>query len=300
VRFTVERGGQERYSYTATTDANGSVELGVPAGEAVPSGHLVVTADLLDAAGEVTSTDSLDTVVDGATIQLTPAFLTTRAGTPYAALTATLSDARGAMANVPVTFTLPTGSPGATFPGGQTTATVNTGANGIAVAPQMTARTTVGTFLVTVSAEGAPDATEAMAAQYGFSPFGSPISNNGTTTRNANANTPMKISALLADGSRIPDATARALVQANRVQIRWREAGSTGDWTADTSLAAYDAKQHAFTADLKGPKLGWKKGRTYTVTVRILPALDDVTPPGESVVNGSFDLGSSSFTIRLT
>jgi len=32
---------------------------------------------------------------------------------------------------------------------------------------------------------------------------------------------------------------------------------------------------------------------------RILPAANDVMPPGEDPVNGSFDLGSRSFTIRL-
>jgi hypothetical protein len=296
VKLTVERAGQQLYSYTATTDATGSVELGAPAGQALPSGHLLVTAELVG----TQSKDTLEIVEDGATIQSSPTFLTTRAGTAYPSLTATLTDARGPMAGVPVTFTLPSGSPGATFSGGRTTVTVTTGDDGAATAPTMTARTTVGTFALTIFAEGATSVTEAMAAQYGFGPFGSPISNTGTTTRNANANTPMKISALMADGSRIPDATAQALVRAHRVQIRWRESGSTGDWTADTDLAAYDAKQHEFTADLKGPVLGWQKGRTYTVTVRILPAAGDVTPPGEDVVNGSFDLGSSSFTIKLS
>jgi hypothetical protein len=33
--------------------------------------------------------------------------------------------------------------------------------------------------------------------------------------------------------------------------------------------------------------------------LRILPAANDVKPVGEDPVNGSFDLGSRSFTIRL-
>ena len=95
-------------------------------------------------------------------------------------LTATLTDARGPMAGVPVTFTLPSGSPGATFPGGAVTATETTDDQGVAVAPQLTARTTVGTFAATVSADGAPMQTEAMAAQYGFGPFAAPVSDTGT------------------------------------------------------------------------------------------------------------------------
>ncbi len=76
-----------------------------------------------------------------------------------------------------------------------------------------------------------------MAAQYGFGPF--------------------------ADDSRISDATAKGLVQAGRVQIRWREAGSSGPSTADTGLAAYDTTLHAFTADLKAPRrAGRREGPT--------------------------------------
>jgi hypothetical protein len=204
------------------------------------------------------------------------------------------------VANVPVTFTLPSGTPGATFPGGLGAVTVNTDANGTATAPQLTAKPTVGTFLVTVSAEGAAAKAEPMAAQYGFGSFADPISNTGTTTRNSSANLPLVVSGLMADGSKIPDATAKALVSSSRVQIRWREAGSSGPWTADTSLAAYDTKQHAFTADLKAPRLGWRAGKTYTVTIRILPGAGDVKPTGEDAVNGSFDLGSSTFMVRLT
>ena len=164
----------------------------------------------------------------------------------------------------------------------------------------MTARSPVGTFPVTVTADGADRAIEPMAAQYGFTPFAQPITDSGTTIRNAQANTPMAVSALLADGSLLSDASAQALVQAHRVQIRWREAGTTGPWNADLGLAAYDPVLHAFTADIKGPVLGLQQGRTYVVTIRILPGPGDVKPAGEDPVNGSFDLGSRSFKIQLT
>jgi hypothetical protein len=98
----------------------------------------------------------------------------------------------------------------------------------------------------------------------------------------------------------VPDATAKALVAAHRTQVRWREAGSTGPWTARNDLVSYDAKKHTFNADLVGTQFGWVKGKTYTVTFRILPGAGDITPPGEDPVNGSFDLGHNSFTIRLT
>jgi len=84
------------------------------------------------------------------------------------------------------------------------------------------------------------------------------------------------------------------------VQILWREVGSTGPWTATTTVAAYDTEQHAFTADLKAAGVGWQKGKTYTVTIRILQATSDVKPAGEDPVSGSLDLGSRSFTLKLT
>jgi len=139
-----------------------------------------------------------------------------------------------------------------------------------------------------------------MAAGYGFGLFADPISNTGTTSRNRSANTPLVVSGLMADGSKIPDATAKQLIADQRVQIRWREVGSTGPWTATTTVAAYDTKQHAFTADLKAARVGWQKGKTYTVTIRILRATSDVKPAGEDPVSGSFDIGSRSFTLKLT
>jgi hypothetical protein len=36
------------------------------------------------------------------------------------------------------------------------------------------------------------------------------------------------------------------------------------------------------------------------VQVRVLPGPGDVTPPGESLDNGMFDLGATGFTVRLT
>jgi hypothetical protein len=98
----------------------------------------------------------------------------------------------------------------------------------------------------------------------------------------------------------IPDATARALIAGNRVQLRWREVGSTGPWTARTDRFTYDAKKDTFNADVVGTRLGWLKGRTYTLTLRLLPGPNDVEPTGEDPVNGSFDLGSRTFTIKLT
>ena len=303
VRFTVSRNGTQLFQYADASTTDGTVVLQLPAGESLPSGRLTVRADLIGASGNEVDSRTTEVVIGGATFALSPGSLTTRAGTAYPAampLTATLTDARGPMPGVPVTFTLPTGSPGATFPGNQSTATVATDANGVAVAPQLTARTTVGTFQATVTADGATPGAEVMAAQYGFGTFAPPINNGGTTQRNGNANTPMALSALLADGSKVGDPAAMALVAVHRVQIRWREVGSTGPWTADADLAAYDTQQHAFTADIKAPQLGMAKGRTYTVTIRILPAANDVKPVGEDPVNGSFDLGSRSFTLKLT
>ena len=161
----------------------------------------------------------------------------------------------------------------------------------------MTANPTVGAFKAVVSAEFADDMVVPMAAQYALTPFEDPVDNSGTLVRNANANTPIATAALLADGTRLSDSGAAALVQAQRVQVRWRELG-TELWSGRNDLATYDAAENLFRANLKGPSLGLVKGRTYTVEVRILPAPTDVRPAGE-VLQNTFDLGHRSFTISL-
>jgi hypothetical protein len=217
----------------------------------------------------------------------------------YPRLSATLADGRGPLAGVPVTFTLPRGAPGAVFPHLRTTATVTTNAQGVAVAPRMNARLVVGTFAVTVTAPNAVPATEALATQYLVAPFASPIRLFGTTTVGVNAKTHLS-TRLLQPIRLAPDATARSLVAGHRVQLRWRQAGTTDAWTARNDLVSYSSKKHDFEADLVPQSLGWAKGRTYAVTFRILPGPNDVQPPGEDLVNGSLDLGSRSFAIGVT
>lgn len=61
------------------------------------------------------------------------------------------------LAGVTVTFTLVPGAGGAggAFPGGATTASAMTGADGVATAPTLTANATAGVFTVTATAPGA-------------------------------------------------------------------------------------------------------------------------------------------------
>ena len=203
------------------------------------------------------------------------------------------------MAGAPVTFTLPTGAPGAIFPGNKTTATVTTNAQGVAVAPRMTSRLVVGTFAATVTAPNAAPVTEALATQYLVSPFAAPVKLTGTTS--VGFTSTLKLTALVLQPIQlVPDATATSLVAAHRVQIRWRLAGTTGSWTARNDLVTYDAKKHTFNASLVGKTLGMVKGQTYTVQLRILTGPNDVKPPGDDPVNGSFDLGHNGFTLKLT
>ncbi|MBM7774106.1 hypothetical protein JOD54_004310 [Actinokineospora baliensis] len=79
-------------------------------------------------------------------------------GTAFpATLVATVTDTAGEpSAAIPVTFTI---SGPATFPGGSTTATVTTGADGQAVAPVLTAGPQIGTVTVRASTPGATPAT---------------------------------------------------------------------------------------------------------------------------------------------
>jgi hypothetical protein len=299
VLFTVSKNGTDLFQYADASGSDGRVVLQLPDGEGMPSGQVRVTAALIGDDGQPGAPQHVDVVLNTATITLSPTSGKTLPALPFPLLTATLADGRGPLAGVPVTFTLPTSAPGAVFPNNQTTATVTTNAQGVAVAPRMNSRLVVGTFAVTVTAPNAAPATEAMATTYLVGPFASPIKNGGTTTAPVKSTTKMT-TVLLQPVQLVPDATAKALVAAHRTQIRWRLAGSTGPWTARTDLVTYDAKKHTFNAALVGTQLGWVKGKTYTVTFRILPGPNDVKPPGEDPVNGSFDLGSNSFTITLT
>jgi hypothetical protein len=299
VRFTVSKNGTELFQYADASGPDGTVVLRLPDGEGMPSGQVTVTAELIGDDGQAVDSQQVQVVLNTATLTLSPTSATSLPVLRFPDLTATLTDGRGPLAGVPVTFTLPTNAPGAVFPQNATTATVTTDAQGVAVAPHMNSRLVVGTFAVTVTAPNAAPATEAMATTYLVGPFAAPIKNVGTTTAPVKAKTRMT-TVLLQPVQLVPDATAKALVAAHRTQVRWREAGSTGPWTARNDLVSYDAKKHTFNADLVGTQLGWVKGKTYTVTFRILPGAGDITPPGEDPVNGSFDLGHNSFTIKLT
>jgi hypothetical protein len=134
--------------------------------------------------------------------------------------------------------------------------------------------------------------------------FVSPVSSSTTTS--STGTTPVKIAALLANGSKISDAEAAALVQAGRVQIRWRQLLPTPSttWVTSSSVVVrYDPVKDFFQADLKASTVGWLKDRSYTVNVRILPATTDPQPQpqtAQDVLQRDFDLGSRSFTIKVT
>jgi hypothetical protein len=260
---------------------------------------VTVKADLIGDDGDPIDSQQVQLTLATAQLTLSPGSGTALPALPFPALSATLADGRGPLAGVPVTFTLPSTAPGAFFPNGKTTATVTTNAQGVAAAPRMTSRLVVGTFAVTVTAPNAGPATEAMATQYLVGPFGAPIKLVGTTVRGVNATTHLS-TLVLQPLQLIPDATAASLVAAHRVQLRWRQAGTSGPWTARTDLVTYTQKKHTFDADLVPKSLGWVKGKTYTVSFRILPGPNDVRPAGDDPVNGSFDLGDRSFTIQIT
>ena len=235
----------------------------------------------------------------------TPAFLTTRAGTTFPVatpLTAILTDARGPMAGVPVTFTLPITGARATFPGGTSSVTVNTGSDGLATAQTAMADPTVGAFAATISTEGATSTAVPMAAQYALTPFLPPFSGSQLRVTSATGTTPLKTSALLADNTRLSDLAATALVSSDRLQVRWRQvvpAGTTPPpWTTRAISTRYDTDMDFFQADLKASTLGWVKGKTYEVNFRLLPATADPQPVGDAL-QSSFDLGSRSARVQV-
>ena len=305
VRFTVSRAGLFLFTSSGTSTTAGSVELVLPTGQQLPSGRISVRAELLDNSGGVQSTALIETVIAGVQVVTTPAFLTTRAGTTFPVatpLTATLTDARGPLAGVPVTFTLPITGARATFPDSKSSVTVNTDSNGLATARTATAGPTVGAFAATISTEGATSTAVPMAAQYALTPFLSPFSGSQLAVTSPTGTTPLKTSALLADNTRLSDPAAAALVSSGRLQVRWRQvvpAGTTPPpWTTRAISTRYDAVMDFFQADLKASNLGWVKGKTYEVNFRLLPANTEPQPVGDAL-QSSFDLGSRSARVQV-
>jgi hypothetical protein len=293
VRFTVLRGDLTVFTFEDTTDADGRLVLQLPGGRtSPPAGDLTVVARIFTAGNQVKASDQVSVSFAGGALTPSPASLMTRAGTQFPAFSVTLGDPLP-VAGVPVTFTLPSGSPGATFAGGATTATVLTNANGVATPPTMTARTTVGSFLLSISAPGAETISVPMAAQYGTTTFGSPVTEKKVNNISPTETTPLKTTALLADGTKLSDAEAIALVQAGQVQVRWQEVGTT-TWETQANLVTYDAGKDLFQANLKPLNLGWAKGKTYTVQFRILDA-----PATPELTQSDFDLGSRTVTFRV-
>ncbi len=292
VRWSVTRAGQIVVPpYTATTDATGRVTA-TTNGQPLPGGALVVQAELLSLGGDIVrDTASANVTLTGVGIAVSPAAQATPTGSAFASpVTATVTDALGPVVGVRVTFTAPAGAPSATFASGGRMATALTNASGVATSPAITAGTTPGAFAITVSTPGGSVGVP-MAAQYGFGAFVSPVS--PTTTTTATGTTPVKIAALLHGGAKISDAAAAALVPS--VQIRWREISPTAStvWLTSTKyVVSYDAKKDFFQADLKASSLLWEKGKTYRVEFRILAP--------SSTLQGTFDLGSRSFDIKVT
>ncbi len=298
VRFRINQGGSTAVERSVQTDTNGVASF--PAGVTLPVGLVTVVADVMPTTGTTPIVSaSKDVTIAGDTLTVAPGALTTRAGTAFASgVTARLLDARGLpLVGVSVTFSLPTPSSSApasaTFPGGGRSVSVLTNSQGYAPSPKPTAGSAVGVFAMTVSAPRATSATVPMASQYGFSKFVSPVvSNGGTTTAGANSTTPVKVSALEANGAKISDAVGNALASAQRVRICWtKSAGTAGGASASTSpvFMKYDASKDFFQSDLKSSTMGWKKGNTYKVTVKIVPS-----------TASPLDLGSTFFYLKIT
>jgi hypothetical protein len=304
VVVSVSRAGEELYELPdQTTGPNGEVDVDGDI-DGIPSGALTITATLYDVAGTASrQTVTTDVVAQGLVLTPSPEFLEARAGSAYPSFTVTVSDDRGPVVGVPVDFSLPPGSPGATYASGPdttspTTASVVTNASGVAVAPAMTAKSATGSFNLTVTSSGATSLLVPMATQYGIGSFVSPVASS--TTTNSSGTTPVKVAVLGLNGQPVSDAAAAALLSSGQIQIRFQRIlpnPPAAGWTAvPGSLIAYDAKKDFFQADLKASSLGWTKPNTYRVEFRVL-ATGLVPTPG---VGSSFDLGGSFFDVTVT
>ena len=303
VVFTVTRGTNTNalVTYADVTDSSGNVVLNPPG--TPPSGPLTVRADLFGADGTVIRTATTVVNVSAFTLTADPDGLTARAGTvftlPAAGLSATLMDGTSPVGDWPVTFTVQPAAngAGAFFPGGATSVTEHTNANGVARAPTpITATAAAGVFKVVVSTDGAPSTSLVWASKYGFGPFGSPVNNTPGVVNGGSGNLPLKFAVLTNNGQPVPDSEASGLV--SRVELRWRAQGPNDLWQGKTGLATYDATANVFQINLKTTSLGMKKGTVYVVEVRVLASGSDPKPGGYDAVGGQFDLGRTTLLVK--
>ena len=212
---------------------------------------------------EVTDSDSRAGVVQAAyTLTVTPPFSFTRAGTTYPWLLrpiATVREGDARAAGVPVTFTLPTSGPRASFAGGAARWVGTTDAQGRVQVPAVTAAAPVGVFAMTVEVDGAEPRTVPMAAQYALTPFKSPVSNSGVTRTTPTATVPLRTTALLANGAKLSDADAAALVRAGRVQVAWHSTSSSASG-ARTDLATLRRSRGHLRGEPQGVVAGLAPG----------------------------------------
>jgi len=128
-----------------------------------------------------------------------------------------------------------------------------------------------------------------MAAQYWLTPFGRPVNDLGFVSAGQSATTTVKTTALLANGAKLADSTAAALVRAGRVQITSVRVDG-GPVRSRNDLVTYDARNDVFQAKLKASQFGWVRRQWYLVNLRIL-----ASPASLSV-----DLGNRFFVMRVT
>ena len=132
------------------------------------------------------------------------------------------------------------------------------------------------------------------------SPFASPVKLIGTTS--VGFSSTLKLSTLVLQPIQLDaeDPTAKALVAAQRVQIRWRPVGSTGAWTARTNLVTYDAKKHTFNADVGGEDPGHGEGPDLLRAAPDPHRTERRDPARKRSGEQHLDLGTSGFTLELT
>ncbi|MEO5851604.1 MAG: PxKF domain-containing protein, partial [Nocardioides sp.] len=136
VRFTVSQAGQTLFVYASATVADGTAELRLPTGESVPPGRFTVTADIVDTAGDVVSSDRIQTLVTALTYSVSsPSVDEGNSGTRGLVFRVSLSQAArvdlgldaaitGGTATAGADYAAPDLTRGLTVPAGQTSVDV--------------------------------------------------------------------------------------------------------------------------------------------------------------------------------
>ncbi|GLZ38125.1 hypothetical protein [Actinokineospora sp. NBRC 105648] len=274
---------------TVTTGADGRATApAITAG--ATTGPVTVTAST-PGATSATFAETVTAAVPAAITATSGSGQSATAGTTFAApLVATVTTTAGTPAvDTPVTFTVTSGA--ATFPGGTTTATVNTATDGQATSPTLSAGTTTGAITISATAAGVTNPvafTGTVTAPQG--PAKSDLAVTISAPTNATSGAPFTVTLTVRNNG---PAAATAVYSGISLPRGLRITNPGGGTLTDNNRAV------AFSR----PSLTAGATATYTITVisdRNLTGPQNLVAAGASIKVGDPNYRNNIATARLT